>query len=54
METVKQEGKSWITHNDERLLPWVALINEKLDLAIKKAAYKYMLPEEKVRKIVYS
>lgn len=54
METVKQEAKSGITHNDERLPPWVALINDKLEMAIKKAAYKYMMPEEEVRKIIYS
>jgi hypothetical protein len=29
----------------------VTLVNEKLELAIKKAAYKCMIPEEEVRKI---
>lgn len=53
METAKQEAKNEITHN-EQLPAWVTLVNEKLELAIKKAAYKYMMTEEEVRKIVYS
>jgi hypothetical protein len=31
----------------------VAPVNEELEMAIKKAAYKYMMTEEEVRKIVY-
>ncbi len=52
METEKQEGKTGITHNGENVPAWVTLVNEKLEMAIKKAAYKYMLSEEDVRKIV--
>lgn len=54
METVKQEAKTGITHNNENVPAWVTLVNDKLEMAIKKAAYKYMLPEEEVRRIVYS
>jgi hypothetical protein len=54
METIRQEGKNGITHNGEHVPAWVTLVNEKLEMAIKKAAFKYMLPEEEVRKIVYS
>lgn len=54
METIKQEAKTGITHNGEQVPAWVALVNDRLEMAIKKAAYKYMLPEEEVRKIVYS
>lgn len=46
--------KNKITNNNENVLAWVTLVNEKLELAIKKAAYKYMMTEEEVRKIVYS
>jgi hypothetical protein len=54
METIKQEAKNGITHNGENVPTWVTLVNDKLEMAIKKAAYKYMLPEEEVRRIVYS
>jgi hypothetical protein len=54
IESIKQEGKTGITHNGENVPAWVMLANEKLEMAIKKAAYKYMIPEEEVRRIIYS
>ena len=54
MEIVKQEGKTGITHSGEHVPAWVTLVNEKLEMAIKKAAYKHMMPEEEVGKIIYS
>jgi hypothetical protein len=54
METTKQEAKNGITYNNENVPAWVTLVNDKLEVAIKKAAYKYMMTEEEVRRIVYS
>lgn len=54
METIKQGGKTGITHNGENVPAWVMLVSEKLEMAIKKAAYKYMIAEEEVRRTIYS
>jgi len=47
METIKQEGKTGITHNGENVPACVTLVNEKLEMAIKKVVYKYMIPRKK-------
>jgi hypothetical protein len=54
METVNQEAKNGITHNNENVPALVTLVNEKLEMAIKRAAYKYMMTEEEMRRIIYS
>lgn len=54
MQPVKHETKNENTHNNENVPAWVTMVNEKLETAIKKAAYKYMIPEEEVRRIILS
>jgi hypothetical protein len=54
MEPLQNAAKTGFMHNIEQVPAWVVLVNEKLQVAIKKAAHKYMMTKEEMRGIVYS